>query len=334
MMVSGTLDQFVSQWLDTCDCTPCSRETYRRAMRYWYDWMRRSRRNIDAPQDRDVRDYKQSLLSSERSKYTVNRYVNTVVRFYRWCSAQQPQIWRAIGQGVRNEKVSIFCKRALTDDELVKLLDSVDTSTVSGMRDYTVILLMASNGLRPKEMCALLVCDIVEEGGVHYLRLLRKGHQAKDCKVKLAAPMYEQLRGYLSMRGVADETEPVFVAHKTEYEGRGHAISESMLTRMIKARMRSVYLTDEMLCAYSLRHTFATRMLRAGKTIDEVSWHMGHTGTAVTLRYLSMEREERMKQSTTVDEMAESLFSALKKLRDKKTFITSSDSSEGDFSRK
>lgn len=320
MRTTDKIDNIIRRWLDTCDCTERSRQMYDRAMGYWFRWLLLNRRDKDAPTDKDVRDYKQSLLSSGKSKYTVNRYVNTVVRFYRWCAAVD--IWNAIGAGVRNEKVPFYCKRALTEDESTKLLNSVDRTTVTGKRDFAAILLMLSNGLRPLEVVSLRVCDISEDNhGVHWMRLLRKGHQTRDCRAKLAAQTWEVLNDYICDRGVSSEDEYVFVSHMKGTSSYEASLTEQMLCMMIKRRMRENYLTDDRLCAYSLRHTFATRLLKMGKTVDEVSYLMGHSNQAVTLRYVSMEREELMRNRQSLEELSAKLTEGVKGFNYKKTII-------------
>jgi len=300
---------------------------YDNAINYWLRWLGRNKRDRNAPADKDVRDYKQSLLSDGYSKYTTNRYVNTVVRFYRWCAATN--IWNAIGAGIRNERTPFYCKRPLTVEETARLLDSVDRTTVTGLRDFTIMTLMLSNGLRPCEVRNLRMCDIVEDDyGVRWLMLLRKGHQSRDCKVKLSRKMWEQLDTYIRRRKVSDGY--VFVSHCKGTPSIDRSLSETRIEVMIKNRLRSVHLTDDKLCAYSLRHTFATRLLEMGKSVDEVSWQMGHSSQAVTLRYMSMAREERMLKSRTIEEWSDMLWSGIGAARNKKTILSDSDTQGAD----
>ena len=114
---------------------------------------------------------------------------------------------------------------------------------------------------------------------------------SKDCQIGITGKILDCLHDYLVCRGKLEEDSPLFVVHHRGYEGR--AMSEVMVSRMVKRYLRRIGLDDRKYTCHSLRHTAAILSLKAGATIYDVQQMLGHTSIETTRIYLRAIDEEK-----------------------------------------
>jgi len=85
---------------------------------------------------------------------------------------------------------------ALTDEQAQALLDSIPTNTLSGQRDYTMILLLLRTGIRRSEAAALRVSDLTMRQG-HHVAIIRHGKGDKRRIVKVPVDVRREIDAYL-----------------------------------------------------------------------------------------------------------------------------------------
>ena len=95
---------------------------------------------------------------------------------------------------------------ALEISEMDRLINAAKTDTVYGLRDYCIIELMYSAGLRVSELCQLKIEQINSEAGI--LRIFGKG--SKERIVPLGENAKKSLEAYLV------RSRPSFVNEKTD----------------------------------------------------------------------------------------------------------------------
>ena len=92
------------------------------------------------------------------------------------------------------------------------------------------------------------------------------------------------IREYLSLRGPADKTEPLFIAiGNRNHNGR---ISTRTLRGIVKDNLRKCGLDSDRLTAHSLRHTAANIALANGTPIREVQQLLRHSNVNTTMIYI------------------------------------------------
>ncbi len=92
----------------------------------------------------------------------------------------------------------------------------------------------------------------------------------------------EALRAYLDGRNLGDGT-PVFLSRT------GSRLTSRAIQRIVKKCMSKVGITDA--SVHTLRHTFATHMVRKGTNLRVVQEALGHTSLQTTSVYVSLARE-------------------------------------------
>jgi integrase/recombinase XerD len=171
----------------------------------------------------------------------------------------------------------------LTVEECFALLKTCDRTDLKGLRNYTILALFWSTGLRKRELQALNCGDVnLDEG---YL-LVRRGKGGKQRQVFLNERIQQDLRAYADRWGWRPEA-PLFRSVKPDST---HADPDKRLTagrieEMVRKSGKAAGI-DKMVCPLALRHSFATHMYEAGVSIEDLKEIMGHSHDTETLIYV------------------------------------------------
>ena len=186
----------------------------------------------------------------------------------------------------------------LTAAETRGLLDSIDPSTLIGLRDRALIAVMTYAFARVSAALAMQVEDYYTQGHRSYFRLHEKGGKFLVVPAHHTAQAYTD--AYVTRAGLAaDPKGPLF---RSTGAGRGSAqLTPRPLRRpdalaMIKRRARAVGLGSR-ICAHSFRGTGITEYLRSGGTLETAARIAGHESTRTTQLY------NRLNDEVSLDEI-------------------------------
>lgn len=182
--------------------------------------------------------------------------------------------------------------RALTEMEYRSLRDVVrGSSRKSGIRDYAILELALQTGLRISEICSLCTPDI------HFSRkttvgfiTVRRGKGGKERLVTLNQTAERAIREYQAMRPRNAEHKELFLSNRLTPCGP-LTIAAVFKRYMGKAGIENATF-------HTLRHTFATHMLKKGTNIIVVQEALGHKSLTTTQKYLHFVREMMDEQMT------------------------------------
>jgi integrase/recombinase XerD len=166
-----------------------------------------------------------------------------------------------------------WARRALTREEIQKFLESIDTSTKTGLRDKSLFELIYSSGLRAGEAAMLKVKDLDFERRLMIVR----GKFDRDRMVPVSEVARDFLVLYLGER--IDDPDaylfPGLVGHLT----RGQ------VSDRFRELARRFDLDRPELTTHSIRHSTATHLLENGASIRHVQELLGHRSIESTVRY-------------------------------------------------
>lgn len=291
-------DYFTS-WTQYLDASPKTIETYTRAIRQFYKYMLTE--GIDQPDRSTIIAYRAKLLA-EKKPTTTQAYIIAVKLFFAWTA--QAGLYPNIAEHIKGAKLDTEHKRDyLTSAQAARLLNSIDRTTASGKRDYALIALMLTSGIRTIEAARANIEDIRPLGDYTALFIQGKGHSEKGQYVKLAAPVEEAIADYLKTRRGADAAEPLFTS--TAHRNTGDRLTTKSISRIVKNHLRYIGLDSERLTAHSLRHTAATLNLLNGGTPEETQQLLRHKNLNTTMIYShALERANNNSESR----IAEAIF--------------------------
>lgn len=183
----------------------------------------------------------------------------------------------------------------LTADEARKLLDSIDTSSVVGLRDRALIGVMVYSFARVGAAVAMKVEDFYAEGKRWWLRLHEKGGKRHEVPAHHNADEY--LDDYLKAAGIGQQKKsPLFrtVDRSDRITERGMTRNDAL--RMVKRRATAAGLSPKTSC-HSFRATGITAYLENGGTIENAQAIAAHESPRTTKLY------DRTSDEITLDEI-------------------------------
>ncbi len=191
----------------------------------------------------------------------------------------------------------------LTDDELAAILRLPNVQTPSGLRNKAVLKVMAYGGLRVSEVVVLRTRDLRREDGRLVLEI-RNGKGGRDRTVPLPDHAAETLETWLARRkdlGVSNGHVFCTIASgrnvhpRATPAGLGEEMTVTALTpgqplnpryiRALVARLAAKAGIEKRVTPHVLRHTAATRMLKAVGDVRRVQEFLGHSNVSTTQIY-------------------------------------------------
>lgn len=278
------LETLMSAWLSNFTSKRTT-EAYARVLNSFLKFVQKFPQDVT---QQDVIDYRHHLSDElKRANTTVNQHLYALRSFFNHL-VKTGMITDSPADDVKATKVTPYGKTRSLDikeDEHITLLKSIDTSVEMGARDYAIILLLLTTGLRVSAIANAKLKDIEQTGKRILLHYVNKG--GKEATKQLTAETVQALQQYLAMRTVS-ETSPLFATirgkSKNPKQRFGHAMSRVAISKMVSKRAKQAGVST--ISAHSLRHTSAMYLHTDGFSVSAIQKHLGHSDKRTTLVYL------------------------------------------------
>ena len=273
---------FLEDWLSYVDVKGQSAKTYTTATRQFTSWL--TGKGIRNPQREDILAYRRDLENRGVKASTIQLYIVAIRQFFKWASSRG--LCNDVADNIKGAKIGKdFKKDFLQVADIQKVLNAINRDTLTGKRDYALIALAVTAGLRTVELARANIGDINQRAGDDVLFVQGKGKDDKAEYVKLAEPVKIAIRDYLQARGELTADNPLFSATRQNAGDNGNRLYTESISRIIKTHFRNVGMNSDRLTAHSLRHTAATLNLLNGGTLEETRQMMRHTSINTTMIY-------------------------------------------------
>ncbi|MBR4628717.1 MAG: tyrosine-type recombinase/integrase [Ruminococcus sp.] len=270
----------LSRFIAYLDAAPKTVETYTRQLRQLFKFF--AENGITQPTRDDLIAYKEALRESGHKPTTIQGYIIAARQFFTWTEVEG--IYPNIAEHLKGARIDREHKKDyLTAAQVKAILETIERDTLTGLRDYAMLVLMVTCGLRTIEIARANIGDLRTAAGQTVLYIQGKGHEEKADYVKVTAQVEKAIRAYLKARGKAADSEPLFTS--TSNNSRGKALTTRSISGIVKTRMQNAGYDSERLTAHSLRHTAVTLALLAGEDITEVQQFARHANIATTQIY-------------------------------------------------
>jgi integrase/recombinase XerD len=178
---------------------------------------------------------------------------------------------------------------AISSHQAFCLLDSFDTNSWHGLKNYTMVSILWALGLRTSELTALKVKDFETGHGKRIAMLRIRGKNKKQRALFVVDGLFDQLSAYLAHpKAPKKKLSPFFVA-----ENKKTAISNNRVQRLVKDQARFAGI-DTPVTPRVLRHSFATEMYHQNVPLEDICAMMGHDKPADTSVYVHV--SDKLKQ--------------------------------------
>ena len=279
--VSRTLDfNIFERFINYLDASPKTVETYKKALRQFFNYI--GVHGIRQPQREDVLAFRDDLKASGLKPTTVQNYITATRIFFKWTA--QEGLYPNIAEHVKGAKLDKNHKKDyLTSRQAKEVLAGVQTDSEEGLRNYAILSLMVTGGLRTIEVSRANVGDLRTVGENTVLFVQGKGREEKTEYIKISAPVEKAIRSYLKARENVEEGQPLFTS--TSNNSRGKRITTRTVSGVVKTALKNAGYDSARLTAHSLRHTAITLALLAGREITEVQQFARHANLNTTMIY-------------------------------------------------
>lgn len=286
-------------YVNFLDAAPRTVQTYTGNVRQFIKWLRRN--GIQQPTRQDVIAYRDELRGRCKPT-TVQSYITALRLFFKWTA--QAGLYPDIADHIKGAKLdSAHKKDYLNAAQIKDVLDSIDTQTAKGKRDYSIIALMVTGGLRDIEAARANIEDLKQLGGSTVLYLQGKGRDERTDYVKVVPAVEKPVREYLKTRPNAKSQHPLFTSLSNN--SRGRRLSAKSISSIVKGRLLAAGYNSDRLTAHSLRHSAVTLSLMGGLPLDEVQQFARHKNISTTQIYAhNLERAKNRSEDT----IAEAIF--------------------------
>jgi integrase/recombinase XerD len=258
--------------------SPATLEIHRNALRqfgkFWRD------RDLREAVPADLETYARAVLGRV-SRETAYAYLSPVRALFRHLAERNLLLADPSRQLPMPRMANRPLGRVLSQEEMKRLLDSPDVSTVAGLRDRALLELLYSTGLRLSELQKLKVSDLGEDAVT-----VRLGKGAKDRIVPLGKQAWGLVNRYIDEARPDPEPglEELFLNLRGRPFGKGHL---RQIIRGLGVRAGIAEVT-----CHAIRRTMATDLLRAGANPTEVSAILGHGDLKSLSRYVRIAARE------------------------------------------
>lgn len=172
----------------------------------------------------------------------------------------------------------------LTTEEVDRLEAAIDLTSAEGHRNRAIIEVFFSCGLRVSELVELKLSNLFLNE--RFMRVVGKG--GKERLVPISQRAVGELELWFDdrrqMRIKPGEDDYVFLNR------RGHHLTRTMILIMVK-RLGEAAGIKKTLSPHTLRHSFATALLRGGADLRVIQVLLGHADIATTEIYTHMDDE-------------------------------------------
>ena len=262
------------------DASPKTVDTYTKALRQLFNYF--SINGLSCPQREDIIAFREELKASGHKPTTIQNYITTARLFFQWTA--QENLYPNIAEHLKGAKLDKEHKKDyLTSRQVKTVLGGIERITLQGVRDYAMLTLMVTGGLRTIEIIRADIGDLRTAGDSTVLYVQGKGREEKAEYIKISAPVEAAIRDYIAARGTTNPTTPLFasVANKNT----GERLTTRSISRIVKIRLQEAGFNSDRLTAHSLRHTAVTLSLLAGKDLAEVQQFARHANITTTMIY-------------------------------------------------
>lgn len=269
--------------------SPRTIEGYLTTQAQFTAWCAETGRSTDPTEQKraDVEEFIGMLLATKARGTAALRFRNLRAWFH-WL-VDEGELAVSPMTGLRQPKVEQKVVPIVSDEDLTKLLNTckMDT-TIIGRRDYAIMRILVSTGMRRGELAALELGDVDLDGGV---LIVRRSKTGRGRIVPLGPKAVAALDRYMRARGrhpKAAGSDALWIGHRGDFTGEG--IRQMIIKRAREAGIDHVFV-------HQFRHSFAHGWLAAGGQEHDLAQVAGWSSTAMLARYGASAAAERSRQA-------------------------------------
>ncbi len=243
-------------------------------------------KNIDNITNSDLKEYVKWLNKENLNEKSISRNISCLKSFYKFLVIEK-YVKNNPSDLISIPKVKKSLPKTLTEEEVIKLLD-IDLTDNFSYRNKAMLEVMYATGLRVSELVNLKLQDV--DLSQDLVRTFGKGSKER------VIPIGEYAREYLE-KYIYEYRASMLKRTNNEYlflNNHGNKMTRQGFFKIIKkiAKEKGI---DKELSPHTLRHSFATHLLKYGADLRTIQELLGHSDISTTQIYTYISNEELKK---------------------------------------
>lgn len=233
------------------------------------------------------RYYISHLAGNNYSRKSIARKISSLRAFYRFLAIKEI-IAESYFETVETPKIEKKLPKFLYKNEIELMFNSIDKSKAVGVRDYAILELLYSSGLRVSELCSITEKNL--DFPNEMIKVFGKGHKERYVPMNERAIAILKEYIYISrpelVRKVEKNATDILFVNRNggPLTTRGvRVILDNIIDHT--AEVGHVY-------PHMIRHTFATHLLDGGADLRSVQEMLGHENLSTTQIYTHVSKEQ------------------------------------------
>jgi integrase/recombinase XerC len=277
------VDAFLRHLADERNASPHTCRAYSRDLAQFLAHIEGELGHAVSPQDVDhllIRSVLARLHREGLKKVSAARKLATLRTFFRYLT-REGILEHNPAQALLSPRLERRIPLPLEEAEVVALVE-VPGDGRSALRARAILELLYATGLRCAELVSLDVSSLDLDGRT--LRVVGKGR--KERIVLFGGQARRALRAYLETRpDWQPRSDALFVNH------RGGRLTDRSVRNLVADRVRALAIQAKV-SPHTLRHSFATHLLRRGADLRAIQELLGHSSLSTTQRYTHVDTRQ------------------------------------------
>jgi integrase/recombinase XerD len=252
-------------------------EAYQHDLEYLLNYSNSLEKSVCDLKIEDLRHFSATLHDFGIGATSQARILSGIRSFYH-CLLIDGYIEQDPSELLESPRLGEHLPEVLTTEEVDMLENSIDLSTAEGQRNKAIIETLFSCGLRVSELVNLKISDLYLDD--EYIKVLGKGN--KERLVPISPNAIKQIKLWFIDRNLMNikpgEEDYVFLNR------RGHHLTRTMILIMIKRLAKEAGIMKT-ISPHTLRHSFATELLKGGADLRAIQMMLGHESVETTQIY-------------------------------------------------
>lgn len=257
-------------------------ESYRRDVTKLRDFIAEfyNEKPADRVTDEELFEFVRELSKTGTKKTSLNRTISGIKAFYKFMVLEN-YIGQSPAERLETSAVPRSFPDALSHNEVMKIIDSMDLSLKNATRNRAMIETLYGCGLRVTELVTLKISKLHFDEG--YITITGKGN--KQRLVPIGGEAMKWINLYLEERRglkINEKSRDILFLNN-----RGNGLTRVMIFLIIKKAAETAGIKKS-ISPHTLRHSFATELLKNGADLRAIQDMLGHESITTTEIYFEL----------------------------------------------
>ena len=259
-------------------------ESYRRDIKNFNNFL--LNKKIDSPNDikyNNILEFISSLTDKGYKSASVARTIVSIKQFFKYLQIEEIIKDNPISI-VKTPKVKKSLPVVLSEKDVDTLLNLPEDGTPGRTRDLAMLELLYATGIRVSELINLKLNDLNFEMGY----IIVQGKGSKERIVPIGEKSKQKIMDYLS------NSRDFMIKNKISsylfITKRGTKMTRQGFWKLIKRNALNCGIKTN-ITPHTLRHSFATHLLKRGADLRSIQFMLGHSDISSTQIYTHLDKE-------------------------------------------